>query len=65
MVVKNDTRVVSERHDAGGVNIVVSGPRLAEKKAEEREKAEEEDILGVDFHDESYCWVHIFEIGRK
>jgi hypothetical protein len=36
-VVSKLTSVVSERHDEGGVKIVVRGPRLAERKAEERE----------------------------
>jgi hypothetical protein len=31
--------VVSERHEAGGVKIVVSGPRFVERKAEERKLA--------------------------
>jgi hypothetical protein len=39
-VVKKLTRVVSDKHDAGGVNIVVSGPRFADAKAELIEMAD-------------------------
>jgi hypothetical protein len=37
-VVRKLTRVVSERHEDGGVKIVVSGPLFAEAKAELKEK---------------------------
>ena len=39
-VVKKLTSVVSDKHDAGGVNIVVSGPRFADAKAELIEMAD-------------------------
>jgi hypothetical protein len=39
-VVKKLTSVVSDKHDAGGVNIVVSGPRFADAKAELMEMAD-------------------------
>lgn len=38
-VVRKLTRVVSDRHDAGGVKIVVSGPLLADANEELRPEA--------------------------
>jgi hypothetical protein len=38
-VVRKLTSVVSERHDVGGVKIVVSAPLFAEAKAELKEKS--------------------------
>jgi hypothetical protein len=39
-VVRKLTSVISDKHDAGGVNIVVSGPRFADAKAELMEMAD-------------------------
>lgn len=44
-VVGKLTTVVSVRHDAGGVKIVVRGPRFAAAKAELKDIAAEADIF--------------------